>query len=94
MPDAENPDRQVRRNIDASNQKNCSQNNVRDDRKDPERQIGNGYRQDGTLHQKEHGGQSQRGGADHRSHARGNLDSHLPLPAPQFAGGIPEGWKK
>lgn len=43
---SENPDRQARREIDAPDQKNGSEDNVHSDRDDTKRQIGDRDRQD------------------------------------------------
>jgi hypothetical protein len=91
---SENANRQMRREIDASDQKNGPENNVRGDRDDTKRQIGNGDRHDGALHQGDHRGERQHGSADHRGHARGNLPSHVVAPAPKFIERIERSRKK
>jgi hypothetical protein len=88
LADSENPDRQVCRKIDTSDQKNCPENDVRTDRDDAKRQISDRHSQNGALYQCDHRGERQHGSADCRSPTRKKLPFHLVVPAQKFIVGI------
>ena len=56
LSNAENADGQVRREINASNQENGPEKNVRSDRQDAEEWTRNRHGQDRALHQGDHHG--------------------------------------
>src|SRR5579863_3367538 len=77
---AQNTNGQVRCQVDAPEQKDGPEEEVRDDGKDTQRDLIDGDCSDRALHQSDHAGQRQRGGPEHCRHRCENSHAHARTP--------------
>ena len=88
VPDAEDPNRQMRREVNAADKKHRSENEVRNNGQDAQPQVANRHDQDCPPHQGDHRGECQSSGAGYcrctceyfESHRFILLRLHMKLP--------------
>jgi hypothetical protein len=76
VPYAHNADRQMRGQVDAAEKEDCPEDEVRGDGENTQRDWIDGDSANRASHQGEHGGQRQRGCAEHGCHGRKNFHGH------------------
>lgn len=80
VPYAENPNRQMRSEVNAADQKHSSENEVRNNSQDAQPQVANRHDKDCPPHQGDHRGQSQGSCAGNSRHACKYFDGHRFVP--------------
>lgn len=76
VPHAEDPNRQMRCEVNAADKKHRSENDVRNNSQDSKPQISNRNYKDCPPHQSDHHGESQSCGAGYRPHSCKYFDDH------------------
>src|SRR4029077_18521449 len=86
LPYSQNANRQMSREGDATEQKSGPDGEICNDRQNPQRDLFDGDSPDRALHQGDHAGQRQSGGAEHCRHGRKDSHAHAGTPAAFLTG--------